>query len=628
MDQRDDYLVSIERVLGTTFNDHLFGNTQNNALNGADGNDTLDGGSGDDDLSGDDGNDNLSGGDGNDILLGGAGADTLSGGAQDDILDGGLGKDTLNGGAGDDILYYGGGLDIMNGGQGHDLADFSVLDGKLTVALGGMGNTFFDPAGSAGRNTKIAELTGIEDVYGSQGDDLITGNAGANTLDGYLGNDTLVGGRGDDDLYGDAGLDTVDYSRENGTAGVRVDLSKDQDRFAIDSFGGRDQLNDIERFKGTQFSDLMLGSNDADIFLGGGGDDTIDGNKGDDTLIGGEGGGTDQYNGGDGFDIVSYERTTKGVTFTIGQFNATGVEVGLDTFYEIEAFAGGQGDDNVKGTGNGDYYFYIGGLDTFDARGGRDTLDFSRFGASITIDLAAGSDAQTSDTTTAPDQNLRSIVVVSSVEDLRGTDFDDVLTGSATANRLYGGKGDDILDGGQTKDNDELYGGGNGSDVLDYSGHSSAVVASLESGDGNDTVQNVEWLVGTDFSDTLLGMAKAISLLAARAVTGSGPGPTSLSILPASIQFWVARTATRWISQPTARPLTLIWAMPNVPRPAADSRPLTRAHSASWSACRNWTWKMPSEPISTIVCAARMGPTFWPAARVTIRFWGRAATTF
>jgi Ca2+-binding RTX toxin-like protein len=71
-----DQLVSIENLIGSSFNDALFGNGEANRLVGGDGNDTLNGRGGDD---------TLVGGFGNDMLVGGAGADTF-------VFDAALGK--------------------------------------------------------------------------------------------------------------------------------------------------------------------------------------------------------------------------------------------------------------------------------------------------------------------------------------------------------------------------------------------------------------------------------------------------------------------------------------------------------------------------------------------------------
>ncbi len=74
-----DTLSSIERLIGSNYNDTLTGNTLANLLQG---------------------------GLGNDILRGGAGNDVLDGGAGNDIINGGAGRDGLAGGAGSDTFVY------------------------------------------------------------------------------------------------------------------------------------------------------------------------------------------------------------------------------------------------------------------------------------------------------------------------------------------------------------------------------------------------------------------------------------------------------------------------------------------------------------------------------------------
>jgi Ca2+-binding RTX toxin-like protein len=70
-----DTLLSIENLVGSSFNDAFTGNASSNVLNGGSGNDWLSGGSGNDGLIGELGNDGLIGGLGNDTLTGGAGVD-------------------------------------------------------------------------------------------------------------------------------------------------------------------------------------------------------------------------------------------------------------------------------------------------------------------------------------------------------------------------------------------------------------------------------------------------------------------------------------------------------------------------------------------------------------------------
>ncbi len=110
-----DHLHNIENLVGSEFNDRLWGTDGDNNIQalagddlvwGRDGNDTIDGGDGDDSLQGDADAD---------LLLGGPGADDLAGDSDRpgdvdsgrDVLIGGPGDDHLRGGNDDDILIAG-----------------------------------------------------------------------------------------------------------------------------------------------------------------------------------------------------------------------------------------------------------------------------------------------------------------------------------------------------------------------------------------------------------------------------------------------------------------------------------------------------------------------------------------
>ena len=136
----NDTLISIERVIGSRFNDVLTGSNANEFFLGGLGNDTINGGGGVDTVEynfvGSGVIVNLttgssSGGGGNDIISniesisGSVFDDTLIGNDLDNVLDGGNGSDTLDGGKGSDILIAGGSTDQgenhLNGGMGNDV---------------------------------------------------------------------------------------------------------------------------------------------------------------------------------------------------------------------------------------------------------------------------------------------------------------------------------------------------------------------------------------------------------------------------------------------------------------------------------------------------------------------------
>jgi Ca2+-binding RTX toxin-like protein len=194
-------------LTGTTVNDDLIGTDFNDIMKGAGG------------------ADNLSALGGDDLLIGGAGADTLSGGAGSDTasyVDSSAGvtvnlatnvntggeaqgdilysiqnligsdfADTLTGNGLDNVLEGGAGADVLIGGGGIDTASYRTsttwVNANLHTGLGSHGDAQGDSLSST-----------IENLIGSDHGDLLTGNAGANTIEGGLGNDGIHGQGGDD----------------------------------------------------------------------------------------------------------------------------------------------------------------------------------------------------------------------------------------------------------------------------------------------------------------------------------------------------------------------------------------------------------------------------------------------
>lgn len=79
----------------------------------------------------------------------------------------------------------------------------------------------------------VANLSGIENVVGSNGNDSLTGDSNANVLDGGLGNDTLWGGGGTDTLIGGP----VRIHLSFGTVGDATPLATSTSRLAMKSTG-------------------------------------------------------------------------------------------------------------------------------------------------------------------------------------------------------------------------------------------------------------------------------------------------------------------------------------------------------------------------------------------------------
>lgn len=131
--------VTIEKAIGSQFNDYLIGNSADNTLAGRAGNDILVGRAG------------------NDIFRGGAGDDSIYGGVGDDDIYGGTGNDTLVGGAGGDTFFVSGsgqGYDTYRGGTGYD----TIKATSNNTSIGMKGNFGLDNSIeeiSANTNTNI-----------------------------------------------------------------------------------------------------------------------------------------------------------------------------------------------------------------------------------------------------------------------------------------------------------------------------------------------------------------------------------------------------------------------------------------------------------------------------------------
>lgn len=195
-------ISSIEKIVGSSFNDDMAGDASGNDLSGGDGSDHLSGGAGDDALDGGTGDDNLNGDGGNDHLAGGIGADTLAGGA---------GADTETGGDGGDTLHGNDDNDAESGGNGND--------------------RIFGEAGA----DKLNGDAGDDAINGGIGNDTVTGGAGADVLAGGAGNDIVDGSAGRDVLFGGTGADLFkfDHVVEIGRTAATRDVIKDFAHSAI-----------------------------------------------------------------------------------------------------------------------------------------------------------------------------------------------------------------------------------------------------------------------------------------------------------------------------------------------------------------------------------------------------------
>ena len=543
--------VTVDLGTGTATDPHGDTDTLMNIENvrGTDLADTITGDGGDNDLEGEGGDDSLVGAGGNDYLEGNDGDDTLEGGDGNDDLDGGAGDDSLDGGAGDgDEARYA----SASSGVSVNLTTGTASDGDggtdtLVNIEDVRSSQFNDTLVGDGNDNQLRGAEGDDSISGLDGDDDLRGGRGEDTLQGGEGRDDLRGGEGDDTLDGGGG--DRDRARYDNTPGaITGNLTTG---IVIDGWGDTDTLIGIEELRGGDFNDTLTGAETGVSNLRGrGGDDLLTGNRtdpgfgtdldggaGNDTLISIGGDSFLQPDIGDdlitgsaaGFDILSYfysagyaaQPATSGVTFTFtaeGAGTATDHEGGTDTFTSIERAEGTMLADTFTGAAGFQDFRGFAGNDTIDGGADYDRVDYSAnrgdFGGTtgngVTVDLGAG---------TATD-NYGDTDTLINIEGVRGSDFDDDITGNEEGQRLEGRDGDDMLDG--AGGDDELF-GGRGNDTLDggegtfdkaiYRNESSGVTINLTTGTatdgsgGTDTLLNIEAIEGSEFGDTITGAA-------------------------------------------------------------------------------------------------------------------------
>jgi Ca2+-binding RTX toxin-like protein len=500
-------------VNGSDGNDSIIGGTGANTLNGAEGADTLVGAGVGDSLTGGGGNDSLFGGGGVDSLYGGDGNDTFNISTNDasavDNVDGGpgtsdaldyssvgtavtvdldagtgstgtTGLDTFTGiervigGSGADTFtgsnaytlnqdstdyaetYQGrGGNDSINGGgteNGYvDLTDYNTSVNPVGVNLGAGNYTLVSGgltvnAGTArdlGAATHGTDtLVNIDGAIGSSGNDVLVGGSTSRAFNGSLfevwrglgGNDTIAGNvnaLSDAVVAASTGtVDTTDFDMADYSfdpAGVVVDLRLGT---AQDGFGGMDLLFDITHVRGSLFDDILVGGNAGnnafEAFEGMGGDDHID--------------------GGSGFDVARYSRATEAINASL----LTGVvQGGVDSLINVEGIDGGDFNDTMVGSATllvTERFSGMKGNDSIDGGLGNDMADYLNDPAAVTVTLGAPGTATDGwgDTDT-----------LLGIEDVRGSQFSDTITGDGLNNRLDGGRNT----GGGVFGNDTLTGG-------------------------------------------------------------------------------------------------------------------------------------------------------------------------
>ncbi|PWS36796.1 hypothetical protein DFH01_16845 [Falsiroseomonas bella] len=376
--------------------------------------------------------------------------------------------DTLLGAAEDEWFFPSGGADSVDAGGGFDIVSYTGADvGGVVVNLATQRAT--DLGGD------IDTIVGFEAVAASFGDDTLIGDGGDNLMSPNAGADSVDGGLGEDTIsyvLGFAPGSSNYAANEAGNVlpmqGVTLDLTAQR---ATDFAGDEDTILGFEHAEGSTANDTLRGSDTGNRLSGAEGNDVLEGRAGDDTLAGGQG--NDSLDGGTGVNTAVFDGNAADFAVTDlggGRLQVTdlraGAPEGADTllgiafleFADTVIATGGPtaGDDALEGTAAGD---------TIDALGGNDEV----------LGLA-GADR------------------------LLGGTGNDTLDGGSENDTLVGGAGDDSLVGGPGADSMV---GGAGNDAYDVDDASDKPAEARDS--GLDTVfSTITWTLGAHLEDLVL----------------------------------------------------------------------------------------------------------------------------
>jgi Ca2+-binding RTX toxin-like protein len=358
--------------------------------------------------------------DGPDTLVGDHNAETLMGGAGDDTIAGGRGVDKLAGGDGRDTLTSNYDENQEYNGYDIDLVAGTSVERTLTG----------DPV--------VDTLSGFEDVIGTPDADLIRGDGTDNVLQGSpvptYESDEFEGRGGADTIIGPG---TAIYSQA--PSAVDVDLVGG----TASGGDGNDTLAGPTGAQGSSYGDHFRLARYSVVHANEGNDSAVLTNVGN-------------FHGGPGRDLADlsglpwgvrvadqYGIWDRGYNRTFLHYEMTDVERYVLTPF-VDTFEG-SAESEVVSAGRGNDWIYPGPQsvtgpngpvrDTLLGGRGTDTIVGQWMTSPLVLDLATGWGQ-------AP-----GVDVVRGFEDVRGSPYDDRISGNDLANELWGNAGDDVLRG-------------------------------------------------------------------------------------------------------------------------------------------------------------------------------------
>jgi Ca2+-binding RTX toxin-like protein len=329
----------------------------------------------------------------NQTLTGTSGADTLVGGLGNDTVDGGAEADTMSGKRGNDtyIVDDAGDIVIELANEGND-----TVQSSLTYTLVA--------------NVENLTLTGTAAINGAGNtlNNILIGNAVANTLAGGAGDDTYYVSTGDTVTEGaDAGIDIV-VSDITWTLGANLENL---------TLTGAEPINGT----GNTLKNVLNGNSGNNVLDGGVGADTMLGGVGNDTYVVENTNDVVTEKAGEGADLVQ-SSVTYTLTANIENLTLTGTATINGTGNDLDNHLLGNPDSNsLIGEAGSDTLIGGDGVDYVDGSEGVDLL-YGGSGNDTVIDWQGGN-------------NL-----------IDGSEGDDSLYGDESANFITGGKDNDYID--------------------------------------------------------------------------------------------------------------------------------------------------------------------------------------
>ncbi len=490
--------------------------TGNAAINGT-GNDL------DNYIWGNDADNSLFGGGGNDILRGDGGNDSLDGGAGNDILSGGVGNNYLNGGTGSDYLSGGSGNDTyIVDDVGDEIVEATVLPNEDTDTV------FSSVSWTLGARLENLSLLGNNNIngtgneldntiYGNDGNNILNGGAGADTLYGGEGGaDTLIGGDGND-IYivnssGGSIGDSITESLQGGTDTVRAfvswTLGDNLENLTLVNPGPR-AINGTGNALNNTITGTLRGNN---ILDGGAGADTLIGLGGDDTYIVDNSGDTLTEDLNAGTDTV-FSSISWMLGANLENLTLTGNNTINGTGNALNNTITGNAANNILNGGAGN--------DTLTGGLGNDIYIVGNVSDQISEALDAGNDTVDSSISWTLGANLENLTLTGN-NTINGTGnaLNNTISGNAANNILKAGFGNDRVNGGAGNDtldgeagNDTLD-GGVGNDTYRVDSTTDFIFESFNS--GTDTVESS--VSYTSLNNNL----ENLTLTGLRAINGTG----------------------------------------------------------------------------------------------------------